>query len=137
MERSDRQRLMAKPACPAPIMTVVTVRMAVALSLVRQWACGGSLHYDRDIRRVGHNVIDCRSLLRLRDESFDVFAFCIGVDLVGHLDAAEAIAHVVVYAENALEVHVPFKGRGDRAQLNVAVLSNRGDTCGQTTCQPN
>ena len=111
--------------------------MAVVLNLVRQWACGGSIHYDRDIRRVGHDVIDCRSLLRLRNESLDVFAFCIGVDLVGHLDAAEAIAHVVVYTENALEVHISFQGRGDRAQLNVAVLGNRGDTCGQTTCQPN
>jgi hypothetical protein len=116
--------------------TVVTLRMVVVLSLVRRWACGGSIHYDRDIRRVGHDVIDCRSLLRLRDESFDVFAFCIGVDLIGHLDAAEAIAHVVVYAENALDVHVPFYGRRDRAQLNVAVLGNRGDTSGKTTCQP-
>src|ERR1700719_4705286 len=98
---------MARPAWPAPITTVVTVRMVVVLSLVRQWACGGSIHYDRDIRRIGHDVIDCRSLLRLRDESFDVFAFCIGVDLVGHLDATESIAHVVVYAENALDVHVP------------------------------
>ena len=96
-----------------------------------------SIHYDRDICRVSHDVIDCRSLLRLRDESFDVFAFCIGVDLVGHLDAAEAIADLVVYAENALDVHVPFYGRRDRAQLNVAVLGNRGDTCRQTTRQPN
>ena len=78
--------------------------MAVVLNLMRYWACGGSIHYDRDIRRVGHDVIDCRPLLRLRDESLDVFAFCIGVDLVGHLDAAEAIPHVVVYAENALEM---------------------------------
>ena len=96
-----------------------------------------SIHYDRDVRRVGHDVIDCRSLLRLRDESFDIFAFRVGVNLVGHFDAAEAIAHVVVYAENALHVHVPFQGRGDRAQLNVAVLGNRGDTGGQATCQAN
>ena len=27
---------MARPACPAPMTTVVTVRMAVVLSLVRQ-----------------------------------------------------------------------------------------------------
>src|SRR4029077_17454206 len=108
MERSQSQRLVARPACPAPITTVVTLRMAVVLNLVRQWACAGSIHYDRDIGRIGHDVIDCRSLLRLRDEGFDVFALCIGVDLVGHLYAAETIAHVVVYAENALEVHVPF-----------------------------
>src|ERR1700751_3625152 len=106
MERSQRQRLIARPACPAPITTVVTVRMAVVLNLVLQYARGGSLHYDRDIRRTGHDVIDCRSLLRLRDESFDIFAFRVGVNLVGHFDAAEAIAHVVVYAENALDVHV-------------------------------
>ena len=96
-----------------------------------------SIHYDRDVRRVGHDVIDCRSLLRLRNESFDVFAFCIGVDLVGHLDAAEAIADVVVYAENALDIHVPFDRGRDGAQLNVAVLGDRGDTRGQTTRQPN
>src|SRR3984957_11836304 len=121
---------MARPACPAPMTTAVTVRMAAT-------ACGGSIHYHRDIRRVGHDVIDCRSLLRLRNQRFDVFAFCIGVDLVGHLDAAEAITDLVVYAENALDVHVPLYGRRDRTQLNVAVLGNRGDTCGQTTCQPN
>ena len=61
-----------------------------------QWACGGSIHYDRDIRRVGQHVIDCRSLLRLRNEGFDVFAFRIGINFVGDLDAAEAIADVVV-----------------------------------------
>src|ERR1700678_4346705 len=136
MEWLQRQRLIARPACPAPITIVVIVRMAVALNLVWQWACGSSIHYDRDIRRVGHDVIDCRSLLRLRNESFDVFAFRIGVDLVSHLDAAEAITDLVVYAENALDVHVPLYGRRDRAQLNVAVLGNRGDTCGQTTGQP-
>src|SRR4051794_22195803 len=106
MERSHRQRLIARPACPAPITTVVTLRMAVVLNL-----CGNgprdSIHYNCDIRRVGYDVIDCRPLLRLRDESLDIFAFCIGVDLVGHLDTAEAIAHVIVYAENALEVHIP------------------------------
>ena len=109
--------------------------MAAVLNLVRHWACGGSIHYDCDIRRIGHDVIDCRSLLRLCDESFDIFAFCIGVDLVRHLDTAEAIAHVVVYAEDALDIHVPFEGRSNRTQLNVAVLGNRSDTRGQTTCQ--
>jgi len=74
---------------------------------------GGSIHYHRDIGRVGHDVIDRRSLLRLRNQRFDVFAFCIGVDLVGHLDAAESITNVVVYAENALDVHVPLYGRRD------------------------
>jgi len=115
---------------------VVTLRMAVVLDLVGQGLCD-SIHDDRDIRRVCNDVIDCRSLLRLRDESFDIFAFCIGVNLVGHLDAAEAIAHVIAYAKNTLEVNVPFHGRGDRAQLNVSVLGNRCDTCGQTACQPN
>ena len=40
-------------------------------------------------------------------------------------------------AAEALDVHVPLYGRRDRAQLNIAVLGNRSDTCGQTTCQPN
>jgi len=34
--------------------------------------------------------------------------FASASDFVGHLDTAEAIAYVVVYAENALEVHIPF-----------------------------
>src|SRR5687768_8555020 len=99
MPRSDRQRLMASPACPAPMMIVVMLRIAVAPDAwdakVHQpfvpaqagtqaterkscrvpWipACAGMngerlLHLDRDIGRVGHDVIDRRALLRLRDQ---------------------------------------------------------------------
>jgi hypothetical protein len=61
---------------------VVTVRMAGRSQSSAATAGGGSIHYHRDIRRVSHDVIDRRSLLRLRNQRFDVFAFCIGVDLV-------------------------------------------------------
>lgn len=100
-------------------------------------ACAGSIYYHRNIRGIGHDVVDCRSFLRLRDESLNIFALCISVYLVGYLDAAEAIADVLIYAENASGVHVPFYRRDDRTQLNVAVLGDRGDSSGQTTRQPN
>ena len=115
MERSARQRLMASPACPAPTITVVTTyesgppphgetadRAAVQFT------------YDRDIRRIGDDVVDCGALLRLRHERLDILALRIGVDLVAHLDAAEAVADLAVDAEDALEVHVAFDRRRDR-----------------------
>ena len=82
LERSDRQRLMAKPACPAPITIVVTVRIGGRSHSSAAMACGVSIHYDRNIRRVRQHVIDCRSLLRLRNESVDVFTFRIGVNFL-------------------------------------------------------
>src|SRR5580700_5601032 len=46
-------------------------------------ACAGSIYYHRNIRGIGHDVVDCRSFLRLRDESLNIFALCISVYLVG------------------------------------------------------
>ena len=42
-------------------------------------------------------------------------------------DAVEAVAHVVVDAEDALEVHVGLEGGLDRAKLDAAALGDRGD----------
>jgi hypothetical protein len=70
-------------------------------------------------------------------QSLDVLAFRVGVDVVGYLDPAEAVAHIAVDAEDALHVHVPFDRRCDRAQLNVSVLGDRGDTRREATCQAN
>src|ERR1700722_10405347 len=93
------------------------------------------IDYDGDVRWIGHDIIDRRPLLRLRHKSLNVFAFRIGVDLVGYFDAPEAIADIAVDAEDALDVHIPFNGCRDGVQLNVPVLGNRGNACGQTTCQ--
>ena len=55
----------------------------------------------------------------------------VGVDVVGHLDVAEPVADVAVDAEDAPDVHGPFDRRGDLAQLDLAVLRDGGDACGE------
>ena len=59
----------------------------------------------------------------------------VGVDVVGHLDAAEAVADVAVHAEDAAHVHGAFDRRRDPAQLDLAVLGDRGDAGGQAAGQ--
>src|ERR1700676_4698152 len=122
---------MARPACPAPMTTVAMVLISPSPHGATPARGAGSIHHDGDIRRIGHDVIDRRPLLRLRNQRFDIFAFRVGIDLVSHLDAAEAVADIAVDAEDALQIHVPLDGRPDRAQLNVTVLGYRGDTGGQ------
>ena len=39
----------------------------------------------------------------------------------------EAVADVVIDAEDALDIHVAFERRRDRLQLDVAILRDRGD----------
>ena len=50
-------------------------------------------------------------------------------------DGAEAVAHVVVDAENALNVHVGLERRLDRMKLDAAPLGDRGNARGQTARQ--
>jgi hypothetical protein len=83
--------------------------MAVVLSLVRQWACRGSIYYDSDIRFGWSRCHRLPIASAIARPELRCLRFCIGVDFVGHLDTAEAIAHVVVYAENALESISPSK----------------------------
>src|SRR5215472_17578559 len=107
MERAARQRLMARPAWPPPTITAAVLR-AWPLADDTMARRDGSIHHDRDIRRIGHDVIDRRALLRLRHQRLDLLALGVGVDLVGDLDAVKAVAHLAVYAEDALEIHVAF-----------------------------
>src|SRR6266508_6216020 len=74
---------------------------------------GGNVlaHLDRDIGRIGHDVVDGRTLLRLRHERFDIFALGVGIDLVGDVNATEAVADVAVDTQDALDVHVAFDRR--------------------------
>src|SRR4029079_12942448 len=116
---------MARPACPAPIMTVVMLRIWSFRKPDVAARGEASVHHDGNIRWVCHDVVDRRTLLRLRNESFDVLSFRIGIDLIGHLDAAEAIADVLVHAEDALDVHISFDDCRDRPQLNITVLGYR------------
>src|SRR3954451_7534273 len=125
MERSVRHWLMASPPCPAPTTTVV-----VRTSPLRR---SGDL--DRDVGRVGDEVEHGRPLLRLRDERLDVVGRRIRVDVVGHLDVADPVADVAVHAEDAAHVHRTFDRGADAAQLDLAVLRDRGDAGGQAATQ--
>src|SRR6266508_3799890 len=122
IERSARQRLIASPPCPAP-MTTVVVRTEPAL-VTRS---GGSGDFDADVRRVSHDVVDGRALLRLRDDCPDLVRCRIGVDVVRQLDTAEPVTDVAVDPENALHVHLTFERRRHPVQLDLPVLCHRGD----------
>src|SRR5437588_4458913 len=91
--------LVARPPGPAPTTTTVT-RTGVA-----------SGDGDVDRCRVGHDVKDRRTLLRLRHDRLYVCARRIGVDVIGDVDGVEAVAHVAVYAEDAEQIHVAFDRR--------------------------
>src|SRR4051794_25448864 len=95
----------------------------------------GSANLDRDIRRVGNDVVHGRSLLGLGDDRLDLVGGRVGVDVVGHLDAAEPVANVTVDPENAGYVHVAFECRSYRAELDLPVLSDGGDTGGEAACE--
>ena len=51
-------------------------------------------------------------------------------------DAVEAVAHVAVDAEDALDVHVALDGRLDRAELDAAILGDRGDAGREAAREP-
>src|SRR5215203_3791692 len=88
IERSARQRLMASPQCPAPTTMADVFSM---VSLLTSVACSGHVDGDGDGGGVGEDVVDRRPLLRLRDKGLDLFRGCVGVDLVAHTDAGEAV----------------------------------------------
>src|SRR5205814_194048 len=98
IERSARQRLMASPQWPAPTITAVV--FGTATPRVR-----GSGHVDRDVGWVGDDVVDRGTLLRLRDQRPDLLGRGVGIDLVAHGHAAEAVADVRVGAEDPVQVH--------------------------------
>src|SRR5215211_697919 len=81
---------------------------------------------DEDVRWIGYDVEYGRPLLRLRDQRLDVVVARISVDVELNADGAEAIAHVVVDAKYALNVHVGFKRGLDGMKLDAAPL---GDGC--------
>src|SRR6478672_4779779 len=93
IERSASHQLIARPDWPAPMTTAVVRTGAAPMP-------GGVLrHLDRDVGRVGDDVVDRGALLRLGHDRLDVGGRRVGVDLVRHLDAIEAVAHVLVDAE--------------------------------------
>src|SRR5262252_8683749 len=92
--------------------------------------------FDRDVGRIGHDVIHGRAFLRLRDERLDVFLRRVGIDLESDLDVVVAVAYVAVDAEDAVEIHLAFELRLYRAQLYAAVLRNRRHTGREAAGEP-
>src|SRR5262245_595068 len=103
MQRSARQRLMASPQWPAPTTTVVVSATAASTR-------AGLGHPDADAGRVGQDVVDRRTLLRLRDQCLDLLGGGVGVDLIADRDRAETVADLRVGAEDPVEVHLSSQG---------------------------
>jgi hypothetical protein len=73
--------------------------------------------------------------LRLGNERRNILLRSVCINCVVHLDAVKAVTHVLVDAEDTLQVHARLDGRFDRPQLYVAILRDGGDTRGQAACQ--
>src|ERR1700683_5664530 len=112
IERSDRRRLMARPACPAPMTTAVVWIMRSS----GRWRSG---QLDEDLGRVGDDVEDRRALLRLGDQRLEILAGGVGVDGEPDRDLLETVAHVGAGAQDAQDVHLAFAGGGGRGELDV------------------
>src|SRR5258708_19406213 len=101
MERSARERLMARPLCPAPTTMVVVFSIEGLLLDV-----GWSGHVDGDVGGVGEDVVNGRAFLRLRDQGLDLLRGCVSVDLVAHPDTGEAVADLAVGTQDSTDILV-------------------------------
>src|SRR4051794_1530672 len=101
---SVRKWLAARPACPAPMTTVVTC------SMVRP----ASGDFDGDVRGVRERVKHGRALLRLGHQCLDLLRRRVRVDDEGHLDVVEAVADIAVGTEDPADVVVALDRRFDR-----------------------
>src|SRR4029079_11786227 len=86
---------------------------------------------DRDVGRVGDDVVHGRALLRLGDQRLDLVGGGVGVDVVRDPDAAEPVANVAVDPEDAGDVHVALERGRYRPQLDLAVLGDGRDAGGE------
>src|SRR3954464_2958916 len=128
IERAARCQLMARPEWPAPIMIAVADFTTLAPD-------PPSVDRDEHSGRIGNDVEDGGPLLRLRNQRLDVVFAGVGTDVEVDADGAEPVAHVIVDAENALNVHVGLERRLDRMKLDAAPLGDRGNARGQTARQ--
>src|SRR6516165_4271688 len=87
-----------------------------------------SVDGDEDVRRVGDDVEYGRPFLRLGDQRLDVVLAGIGANVEMNTNGAEAIAHFIVHAEDALNVHVRLKRGLDRIELYAPPLRDRGNS---------
>src|SRR6516225_4777838 len=90
-----------------------------------------SVDGDEDVRRVGDDVEYGRPLLRLGYQRLDVVLARIGANVEMNADGTEAIAHLVVDTEDALNVHIGLERRLDGVELDAAPLGDRGDARGE------
>src|SRR4051794_12552150 len=121
---------MARPEWPAPMMTAVA-----DLTTLAPPRHPPSVDRDEHGGRIGDDVEDGGPLLRLRDQRLDVVFAGIGTDVEVDADGAEPVAHVIVDAENALNIHVGLERRLDRMKLDAAPLGDRGNARGQAARQ--
>src|SRR5215469_1299676 len=124
IDRSLRKWLAARPACPAPMTTVV----------MRSMTCpSGDL--DADVRWVRESVEHGGALLGLGHQRLDLLPRRVRVDGERHLDVVEAVADVAVGPEDPADV-VRARNRGlDRPQLDAAVLRDGRHTRRQAARQ--
>src|SRR5580704_2691747 len=98
-----------------------------------------SVDLDRHVGRVGDDVVDRGTLLRLSHQSLDLVRGGLGVDVVDHFDLAEPVTHLGIGTQDAPDVHVPLERGRDGAQLDLAVLGHsrdsRREAAGQTDQQ--
>src|SRR5215467_2484753 len=124
IDRPPRKWLAARPACPAPMTTVVVRSMA--------WPSGD---FDGDVRRIREGVEHGGALLGLGDQRLDLLPRRVRVDGERHLDVVEAVADVAVGPEDPADVVRALDRRLDRAQLDAAVLRDGRYTPGQAAGQ--
>src|SRR4029450_10552667 len=117
---------MASPEWPAPMMTVVTNATTLAPCL----RAGPSVDTDEDVGRVRDDVEHGRALLRLGDQRLDVVLAGVGLDVEVDADGAEAVADLVIDAEDAVQVHVGLERGLDRMKLDAAAVGDGGNTGG-------
>jgi hypothetical protein len=64
--------------------------------------------------------------LRLRDQSLDIFAFGIGINLVCHLDTTKSIALVLAFASSTASADVMFIGSNNPQPNEENILFSGG-----------
>src|SRR5918995_1706406 len=80
----------------------------------------GGVDLDRDGDAVGDDVEHRRAGPGLLDEGLQLLGGGVALHVEGDPDRLEAVAHVGVEAEDAVEVDVALDGRGDLGQLDAA-----------------
>ena len=60
----------------------------------------------------------------------------VGVDIEANRDVVEPVANLGISTEDPEDVHVSLDGCGHGPELDLAILSDSCNACGETTRQP-